>query len=157
MYICCMKKIALTGMYGNGKFAIVDDDDFDRVNKFKWYLSGKYPAKSLGVRPNRTKIYLHTFIMNTPKGMVTDHINGDELDARKSNLRICTVSQNTMNSKKSKNTSSKYKGVCRINPWRAYIGRRILGHFSSEIEAAKAYNEAAIKEYGEYAKLNIIE
>jgi len=150
-----MKKIKLTGKYGINKFALIDDEDFKKVCVFKWHLSGKYPVKSFGKRPNRTKISLHRFLMNTPSDKVTDHINGNSLDNRKSNLRICTVSENTINSKKGKNKSSKYKGVCFINPWRAYIGTKILGHFRTEREAAESYNEAARKLYKEFARLNV--
>lgn len=151
-----MEKIALTGKYGIGKFALVDDDDFELASKFKWYLSGEYPVRSFGQRPNRTKISLHRFLMNTPLGMMTDHINGNGLDNRRSNLRICTVAQNTMNSKKGMRNSSKYKGVTKNKPWRAYIGTKTIGHFSSENEAAEAYNNAAKKLYGKFARLNII-
>jgi HNH endonuclease len=152
-----MKKIKLNGKYGAGKFALVDDEDFDLVNSFNWYLSGSYPVRSLGKRPNRTKISMHRFLMNTPVDKVTDHINGNGLDNRKSNLRICTISENTINSKKSINKSSKYKGVSFINPWRAYIGRKILGHFKTEKEAAEAYNKAAKELYFDFARLNIID
>ena len=104
-----MKQIKLNGKYGSGKFALVDDEDFDLINSFNWYLSGAYPVRSLGKRPNRTKISMHRFLMNTPINKVTDHINGNGLDNRKSNLRICSISENTINSKKSANKSSKYK------------------------------------------------
>ena len=154
-----MKHIKLTGKHGLGKTALVDDEDFEKVNQFKWHLSGRYPVRNFGQRPNRLNIALHRFLMNTPIGMVTDHKNGNGLDNRKSNLRICTVSENIMNSKKSENTSSRFKGVCRntAKPWRAYIGRTILGSFATEIEAANAYNMAAKKLYGHFARLNIID
>lgn len=154
-----MKQIKLNGKYGLGKVALVDDEDFIKVNDFKWYRSGKYPVRSLGKRPNRTKISLHRFLMNPNKKMMVDHINGNGLDNRKSNLRICTNSQNIMNAKKSEQRSSKYKGVCRntARPWRAYIGRKILGSFATEKEAAQAYNSAAKKIYGDFARLNVID
>lgn len=152
-----MKKINLTGKYGVGKFALIDNGDFEAVNKFRWYLNGKYPAKSFGKRPNRNKILLHTFLINTPKGMMVDHIDGNELNNQRKNLRICTHAQNVMNSKKSiRNKGSKYKGVFFVG-WRAYIGRRIIGNFPTEIEAAEAYNTAAKGLYKDFARLNIID
>jgi len=153
-----MKKIKLNGKYGEGKFSLVDDSDFESVNMFKWYLSGRYPVKSFGKRPNRKKISLHRFLLDTPNGMVVDHINGDGLDNQRKNLRVCTVAQNTINSSKRINTtSSKYKGVTKNNkPYRAYIGTKTLGYFKTEKEAAEAYNNAAISIYGDFAKLNII-
>lgn len=154
-----MRKIKLTGKYGQNKFTLVDNDDFELVNKFKWYLSGTYPVKSLGKRPNRKKISLHRFLLNPPLNMMIDHIDRNGLNNQRSNLRICTNSQNIMNAKKSNNRSSKYKGVCRLvaKPWRAYIGRKILGSFATEKEAAQAYNVAAKKLYGDFARLNVID
>jgi hypothetical protein len=113
---------------------------------------------------NKNYETLHRLIMDCPKGMVVDHINGDTLDNRKSNLRICTKLQNQYNQKKHKgNKHSKYKGVTlrkelKSKPWEAFIyanrTHRRLGYFATEIEAAEAYNKAALQMYGEYAKLN---
>ena len=95
--------------------------------------------------------------------MVVDHINSDSLDNRRSNLRVCTVSQNNMNSAIGRNNKSGYKGVSwdKTNKkWRAGIkakGKSVsLGSFNSKKDAARAYNEAAKKAYGEFAKLNIL-
>ena len=102
--------------------------------------------------------------MNTPRGFDTDHINGNGLDNRKANLRICDHMKNMWNKKKSKDRSSIYKGVVCVkkckNSWIACIthmkNKMYLGSFKTEIEAAMAYNVAAVKFYGEYARLNII-
>ena len=149
-----MRRIALTGKYGKGKFALVDDADFESVNGHKWNLSGEYPVSSFGKRPTRTKVSMHRFIMDAAKGTFVDHRDGNRLDNRRANLRSCTVAQNTMNSRKSKNRSSKFKGVTRNRPWRAYVGPKTIGHFNTEIEAAQAYDAAAKKLYGEFARLN---
>lgn len=121
-------------------------------------------------------IKMHAYLMKTPKGMHTDHIlNGDEFDKQypelkwpgllniKSNLRIVTPSQNNMNQKPNKR-SSKYKGVSwrkDCKKWHSYIKinrkRKHLGYFTSEEKAAEAYNEAAVKLFGEHALLNEIE
>jgi hypothetical protein len=91
-----------------------------------------------------------------------DHINGDRLDNRRSNLRVANQSQNLANQRKTRG-ASRYKGVDwheRHQLWRARIQkdgkRRLLGWFASEDEAGVAYNEAAVRLFGEYARLNVI-
>jgi hypothetical protein len=115
--------------------------------------------------PGRTKLLsLHREITNAPKGLLVDHRNGDTLDNRRTNLRLATASQNMQNVKKKKNTSSRFIGVSFIKSagrWAAQIraqGRdRWLGTFVNEIDAAKAYDTAAKKYYGEFARLNFNE
>lgn len=137
-----------------GKFAKVDNEDFDKVKDINWcYTHGYVKNLNLG--------YLHRFINNTEQGYLTDHINGDGLDNRKSNLRNCSKITNGQNSRKRKNTSSKLKGVS-LNKnsglYESYITKnkkRIsLGYFRNEIEAAKAYDKKATELFGEFARLN---
>jgi len=102
-----------------------------------------------------------------PWGFLIDHINGDKLDCRRSNLRLATRSDNEANKKKRRgNTTSKYKGVSKIAtakkyPWRATITKEkrqtALGTFATEWEAAEAYNQAALELYGEFAFTNVRE
>jgi len=104
--------------------------------------------------------------MNPPKGVVVDHINGDSLDCRRANMRICTNVENVRNSRKRSDNTSGYKGVSidketRLKKrWRAYInykGKRMcLGRHMTKEDAAKAYNVAAKKYFGEFARLNVI-
>lgn len=137
-----------------GKYALVDDEDYDRVMEYNWYLTKG------GYAYNRNMGYMHRFIMNTPDGMQTDHINGTKYDNRRKNLRVCTSQENTWNSKSVGATSS-FKGVAwdrEQKKWRAQItinGKpKKIGRFEHEEEAARAYNEVA-KEYRKtFAKLN---
>ncbi len=153
-----------------GKFAIVDDGDYEFLIQWKWkYSNHGYAVRNhhIGMVDGKRiqkRIYMHRLIIGALSGQYTDHINGEVLDNRRCNLRICTNQQNAANSKKwSIATSSKYKGVSwdKVNKkWTAQIGgeeRKHLGRFSSEIEAAKAYNKAALERHGEFAMLNILE
>jgi len=103
------------------KFAIVDADDYERLNKYKWcvsktrhtnYAMRRTKGKRVkGKRVKRKTIMMHRFILNAPRGLVVDHINHNGLDNRKSNLRLCTRAENSYNSRSFNNKSSKYKGV----------------------------------------------
>lgn len=101
-----MKKIKLT----QGKYAIVDDEDFEWLNQWKWCYC-KYVIRDIILNKKNKRIYMHRLIMNTPEKMQTDHINGNKLDNRRNNLRICTQSQNNMNRKISKLNTSGYRGI----------------------------------------------
>lgn len=133
---------------------IIDSEDYDKVKDYKWHLlKTGYVATSVGGRKNKKMIYIHRLITNCPDGKVVDHINGNPLDNRKKNLRICLHIENCLNRKKSSiNTkTSKYKGVHfdkNRNKWRTSIrvnGTNFyLGRFNSEIEAKNAYDNFAI-------------
>lgn len=159
------KAIPLT----QGKYAIVDSDDYDFLMQWKWYYNSGYAIRTqyfglINGKENRKAILMHRLILNTPDGFETDHINGDQLDNRRCNLRICTHALNMWNQKPREGCASKYKGVSwhKANKnWRAYIqanGKfKSLGSFENAVDAALSYNEAAILYYGEFARLNIIE
>lgn len=142
-------------------FAMVDDNDFERANKFVWSSRGRYVCRLIGAK-KREVIYLHRFILNFPKNMVVDHVNGDGLDNQRKNLRICTQAENARNSSINKNNTSGFKGVIYDSHNKKWISQIIfqrqihLGRFSSKIEAAKAYNIAAKKYHKEFAKFNLI-
>jgi hypothetical protein len=151
-----------------GNFAIVDDEDFDELSKRNWFNYGScglYAATSI----NGENVMMHRIIMMAEKPLIVDHINNNSFDNRRSNLRICLGMENNINVRKAlsaKNdrvTTSKYKGVSFRGDrqrWTAYVGsgkdRTCLGCFSSQEEAALAYNKAALAKWGEFAKLNVI-
>lgn len=147
-----MKYLKLT----KNKRAIVDDEDFSILPK-KWCFDGRYAVKRIGNK----KVYLHRFLGNPPKGKEVDHINGDKLDNRRENLRVCEKYQNQMNMKVNVRSTTGFRGVSRYpygNKWRARIQVRResipLGYFDDIEDAVRAYNQAAIKYYGEFARLN---
>jgi len=140
---------------------IIDFKDIPLIVNNYWYQhKDGYAVCNI----SRKKIRLHRLITNAPYDMEVDHINGNKLDNRNYNLRICTKAENQRNRSKQSNNSSGYKGVSwhkGMNKWTANIGingkREYIGSFSDKDEAARAYNQAAIKHHGEFAKLNLIE
>lgn len=148
-----------------GAEAIVDACDLELLMRFSWQLNDMgYAVCNAGVgRQHVTIERMHRIIMQAPDGVEVDHINGNTLDNRRENLRLATHQQNSWNQKKRTGSRSAFKGVCwhgQNSKWRARIkvsGKEIaLGCYASEVEAAKAYNAAAIKHFGEFARLNII-
>ena len=156
------RRIPLT----DGKYAIVDPPDYYRFGSLDWcaneFSYGTYAVRLNNKGDKSPKILsLHRLIIDAPPGLLVDHQNGNPLDDRLANLRLATNAQNSCNRKKRKNTSSKYFGVSYINKfgkWRVKIkknGKEFhIGYFSDEIEAAHAYDEAAKKYHGIFAKLN---
>ena len=96
-----------------GKVALVDDDDFGWLSRWKWtYQPGGYAYRFIGSKKDRQKIYMHREIMHTPVGMDTDHVDKTiECDNRKENLRICTISQDLANSRVASTNTSGFRGV----------------------------------------------
>lgn len=157
-----MRIITLT----QGRCAIVDDDDYDRIALHKWCLhrvrNNIYAKRAIAVDGKHVTILMHREILSEPVSFGIDHWNNIGLDNRKSNLRICDQSLNQANQDKRRTTAtSTFKGVSwctRDRKWtvRLTVDRkcRNLGNFDSEVEAARAYNAAAIAAFGEFAKLN---
>jgi hypothetical protein len=148
---------------GAGRVAIVDAADFEWLNQYKWRAFGKGDGLYAVGRVGGKVVFMHRLIMDPPAGMMVDHINGNEQDNRRCNLRICTPAQNARNSRK-KGGASRFKGAywyASLRKWVAKIchnGKTThLGWFDNEIDAASAYDRAARRLFGEFACLNFPE
>lgn len=150
-----VKKIPLT----QGKFAIVDDSDYDYLSKFIWTRGGDYVVTRSTCSGEQQK--MHRLIMGAKIGEEIDHINHDKYDNRRSNLRICTRPQNQHNLPIKITNKSGYKGVHfnkQINRWVSQIkqaGKTVhIGSHKNPEDAATAYNFYAFMQNGEFAYLN---
>ena len=145
---------------------IVDEDDYQELSQFKWLAQvnnrGYYACRFAGPAGARVEVYMHRVIMGAPDDILVDHINGNTLDNRKENLRLCTRSQNGFNRGCNKNGTSGYKGVtyCKnrvSDNWKAQIKidykNHHLGYFHTPKEAYDAYCIAAKQLHGKFAKL----
>lgn len=154
-----MKRISLT----QGKFALVDDVDYEWLNQWKWHLHKAKRALYAIRNTQRTTVKMHREILGLKynDGKQCDHINGNGLDNQKHNLRICSHQENCHNARPNRNASSKYKGVYRRREERIWCARikynnkkKSLGYYHDEEKAAQAYDEAAKKLFGKFAWLN---
>lgn len=159
-----MKTIELT----QNQVAYIDNEDYNKISKYNWGAHKKKGERTYYARTkiNGKYVSMHRFILDLGAYRpLVDHINNNGLDNRKENLRLVTDRQNAMNSSPRRNCTSKYKGVSwhkRDKRWEVYIwpkkGKRIyLGGSKDEETAARMYNEAATKYFGEYAYLNKID
>jgi len=152
-----MKTIVLT----QNKFTIVNNKDFKYLNQFTWFTMKKRNKFYVCGSVNGKKVYMHRLLLNAKKNQYVDHINGNPLDNRKQNLRLCSNSENLRNRTKNSNNTSGFKGVWRNKISKCWIvtltikGKsKYFGAFKNKKDAAKAYDKAALKYYKEFAKLN---
>lgn len=146
-----------------GFVAEIDDADYEWLLQWKWtaVVTGKNIKRVYAYRRanvERKVLYLHRFILGAPAGSDVDHINGDTLDNRRGNLRIATRSQNLANNRRAIGASG-FRGVTRTAsgekmPFATQFRGRVIGRFETAQEAARAYDDAARKEFGPFAKLN---
>ena len=149
---------------------LYDDGDADKIEPYSWlimkghstyYAKRSLPRRTDGSRP--TPLSLHRELIRCPKGMMVDHVNGNGLDNRRENLRICTMSQNMMNRDKTNQNSTGFKGVyktgdSKLNPYSAKIQKDkkvySLGHYKTAEEAARVRDRKAIELHGKFAYTN---
>jgi hypothetical protein len=137
---------------------LIDGARVDIVSQYQWSIGNHgYVTHGMG----KNQILLHRFIVGAKGTEIVDHINHNKFDNRRSNLRVCTNQQNTMNRGKQSNGNNEYKGICFTShgKWQAqivYNGESIyLGLYDNAISAAKAYDNAARNLFGKYAYLNL--
>jgi len=159
-----MREISLS----QGQVALVDDEDYYTLIQYKWFASKRknkfYAYRNISINGKHTNQYMHRLIMNaTSKSGDVDHIDTNGLNNQKQNLRLCSTSQNNMNQLPQIGKTSAYKGVfwdkynkrfvCKIKLNGAIV---FIKYCRNEIDAAVAYNNAALKYFGEFARINIL-
>lgn len=150
-----------------GHVAVVDDEDFPRLSKWDWLLAHGYDSDDLVyvVRfENKKAIQLHRVVLGAADGQIVDHKDRNGLNNQKSNLRLCSHTQNMQNRKKHRNGHSRFKGIWQKKGNGSWVTQIIVNKkkisiygFSIEEDAARAYDSLAKEHFGEFARLNFAE
>jgi len=161
-----MKTINLNGKYGKGKYALVDDTDFERINKFNWHVNDQgYAVRSKWFGDTKKKIRMHREVLGVSpfSKEIVDHINADKLDNQRMNLRKCSQCQNLANMMMRKRNKSGYKGVSwnkASRKWVVQLKRDkkyyYLGVFNDKRRAVVAYDKFVLSYDGVFARTNIL-
>ncbi len=148
----------------NGGLSLVDEEDYEFLSQFTWRRNQNGYAFRTSHKPYTLSRQMHRIVAQTPVGMATDHINGDRLDNRRSNLRVCTMSQNARNTNPLSTNKHGLRGVCwckQTGRWKAYVtymGKQVwLGRFDELADALKARETAASQIGGEFHRDNKVE
>lgn len=140
-----------------GMFTIIDTEDYTKIKQFCWFLKESYAKANSKGSVKAHNILIHRIIMSCPSGLVVDHINGDTLDNRKSNLRVCTIAQNTRNKSRESSSMSGLLGVYFIKRkgWCAkltVLGKSYFkGYYKTKSEALTERKKLEIKYFEEYS------
>lgn len=151
------KEIVIT----RGEVTIVDDDNYEELCQYKWYLMDGFAGRTVTENKKRTTVYMHRVVADAPKGVSVYHLNGNKLDNRRENLLLEKGSARMHQRKKNVAHSSKYRGVYWAKEKKIWIAEikvnkkhLRLGYFEDEKEAAIAYDTAAYQYYGPLAQTN---
>lgn len=155
----------------SGKECIIDDSDLQIINGKRWIVTscnGKQYVRfnysdTIDGKRKQIHLYLHRHLLSAPKGMEVDHINGNTLDNRRSNLRVCTHRENIRNKKTPSHNKSGYKGVSYSARYKKYMvcikmnGKTLhLGGFADPKEGYEVYKAKALELFGEYANFGSV-
>ncbi len=162
-----MKKITIQRRNGQEFIIKVDAEDFEALSQFNWYITSRgYAArKALNDIGKWSMVFMHRLIMNCPSDLYIDHINHDQLDNRKVNLRICKQWENMQNRRTKTSSKSGYRGVyvypaSKINPWAVVVSiqgkQKTLGYFDCPKKAALFYNQEIPKYNPDFYRLNVV-
>jgi hypothetical protein len=152
-------------LLSRGLVTKIDEDDYDRLSQYNWCANKGnkndtfYAVRGIRRDGKYAHVFMHREIMEASPDIFVDHINHDTLDNRRCNLRLCKQSENLLNKHRSRNGTSKYKGVAfykKTGKWIVHFRTKHIGYFDSEEDAARAYNVAALKADPAFSLLNSI-